>query len=161
MNNPGLAHLAENIFGNLADDNAEICGHINLSAKQILDNPMFWLRKFKSISKANQKDWINVIKSVKNFEKIKAIISYFQWNLKKEGWVDLPCYTSPDVQDNSRTEINDICRKINSSDDDIEMHTFWNSSFTSLKKNPDVPIAHDPSLSIFVYLPVCSNEWLW
>ena len=82
LNNPGLAHLAENIFGNLTDEDTDICQHINLSAKQILDNPMFWLKKFKSISKANQKDWINVIQSVKNFGKIKAIVSYFQWNLK-------------------------------------------------------------------------------
>ena len=71
LNNPGLAHLAENVFGNLTDEDAEICRDINQSSKQILDNPMFWLGKFKSISKANQKDWINVIQSLKNFEKIK------------------------------------------------------------------------------------------
>ena len=38
LNNPGLVHLAENIFGNL--DYVEVCRHINQSAKQILDNPM-------------------------------------------------------------------------------------------------------------------------
>merc|ERR1711953_1486229 len=47
LNNPGLAHLAENIFGNLTDEDAEICRDINQSSKQILDNPMFWLSKFK------------------------------------------------------------------------------------------------------------------
>ena len=46
LNNPGLVHLAENIFGNLADEDAEVCQDINQSSKQILENPMFWLRKF-------------------------------------------------------------------------------------------------------------------
>ena len=53
LNNPGLVHLAENIFGNLADEDAEICRDINRSSKQILDNPMFWLRKFGNLSKEN------------------------------------------------------------------------------------------------------------
>ena len=35
LNNPGLVHLAENIFGNLPD--VEVCLHINQSSKQI-----FW-----------------------------------------------------------------------------------------------------------------------
>ena len=55
LNNPGLVHLAENIFGNLADEDADVCRHINRSSKQILDNPMFWLRKFRSISRRRTK----------------------------------------------------------------------------------------------------------
>ena len=35
LSNSGLEHLAENIFGNLA----EICRDINKSSQQILDNP--------------------------------------------------------------------------------------------------------------------------
>ena len=136
LNNPGLVYLAENIFGNLTDEDVEICRHINQSSKQILDNPMFWLRKFKSISKANQRNWINVIQSLKNFEKIKAIILYFQWNLKKEGSVDLPCYTSPDVQDEFREKISFICRKSKSSDEDVEIVKI----FAPLTDNPNALI---------------------
>ena len=67
LNNPGLVHLTENIFGNLAD--VEVWRDINRSSREILNNPMFWLRKFGSLSKENQKDWINVIESVKNSDK--------------------------------------------------------------------------------------------
>ena len=61
-----------------------------------------------------------VIQSMKNSEKEKAIISYLQWNLKKEA-VDLPCYTSPDVQDDFRKRIRECCEKRVSSDEDIEI----------------------------------------
>ena len=83
ITNPGLQHLAENIFWNLDAEDLKICGLINQSCQQILDNPMFWLRKFEGLSKANQKDWIKVIQSVKNYEKKKKISYYLQWNLQK------------------------------------------------------------------------------
>ena len=109
LNNPGLVHLAENIFGNL--DYVEVCRHINQSAKQILDNPMYWLRKFGSLSKENQKDWTNVIQSAKDSEKENAITPYLKWNLKKDGLADLPCYSNPAVQDVFRKKIWGICNK--------------------------------------------------
>ena len=88
LNNPGLQHIAENIFDNLKYENLEVCRGINQSSKQILDyqmgKPMFLLRKFKGLSKENQKDWIKVIQSAKNSDKGIAIISYLQWNLKKD-----------------------------------------------------------------------------
>ena len=86
LKNPGLVHLAENIFDNLAHRDVDICRHINQSSKEILDNPMFWLRKFGRISKENQKDWIKDIQSAKNYDKEKAVISYLQWNLKKDAF---------------------------------------------------------------------------
>ena len=92
INNPGIQHLAENVFWNLDVEYLKVCAQINQSCKQILENPMFWLKKFRSLSKENLKDWIKVIKLVKNSDKEKAIISYLQWNLKKEV-VDIPCYS--------------------------------------------------------------------
>ena len=65
LKNPGLEHLAENIFGNLSDEDVEVCRGINQSSREILDNPMFWLRQFGSLSKKNQKDWFKVIQSAK------------------------------------------------------------------------------------------------
>ena len=104
LNNPGLKHLAEIFFWNLDTEHLKICGLINLSCKQILENPLFWLKKFKNLSKENQKNWIKAIKVVKNSEEINAIISYLQWNLKKDA-VDLQCYSSPVVQDDFRKQI--------------------------------------------------------
>ena len=87
LNNPGLTHLAENIFGNLNFQYLKICRGINKSSKQILDNQMdklmFLLRTsiFCSFSKKNQRDWIKVIQSMKSSEKEKAISAYLIWNL--------------------------------------------------------------------------------
>ena len=97
INNPGLQHLVEKVFWNLDVEDLKICAHINQSCKQILQNPLFCLRKFNGFSRENQKDWIKFIKSVKNSNKGIAIISYLQWNFKKEAFADLPCYSSPAV----------------------------------------------------------------
>ena len=93
VSNPGLQHLAENVFWNLNIEDLKICAQINQSCKQILENPMFWLRKFEYLSKESQKEWVKIIQSVKNSDYEKIIISYLQWNLKKEVVVeDLPCF---------------------------------------------------------------------
>ena len=97
VSNPGFQHLAENIFWNLDVEALKICAQINQCCNQILKNPTFCLRKFEYVSNENQKDWINTIQSVKNTDKGIAVILYFQWNLKKDALVDLPCYSSPAV----------------------------------------------------------------
>ena len=134
INNPGLQHLAERIFLNLDTEHLKICRLINQSCKQILENPFFWLKKFKNLSKENQKDWIKILKEVKNSEKIHAIISYLQWNLKKEA-VDLQCYTSPAVQDNLRKMIIESCKKQESSAENTEIVKI----LAPLTDNPNAP----------------------
>ena len=119
--NPGLVHLAENILVNLDEENLEICQQITQSLKQMIANPIFWLKKFSALSKENQKAWIKVIQSVKNTYKEKYVISYLKWNLKKEALVDLPCYTSPAVQNEYRKKIKKICEKKELSSEDTEI----------------------------------------
>ena len=150
VSNPGLQHLAENIFWNLNVKNLKICGLINQSCQQILDNPMFWLRKFEHLSKANQKDWIKVIQSETNSEKKRAIIAYLQWNLKKfekpkavisqnlelEKMKNLPCYSNPDVQEDFKKRIREICEKEEISDQDIEIVKI----LAPLTDNPNAPV---------------------
>ena len=136
LNNPGLTHLAENIFGNLTDNDVVVCRNINQSSKEILDNPMFWLRKFQSLSRENLTDWIKVIQSVKNSDKGIAIIAYLRWNLKKKV-KDLPCYSIPAVQDDFRKRIREICLKYESteSEEDIEIVKI----LAPLTDNPNAP----------------------
>ena len=161
LNNPGLQHLAENVFWNLNVEDLIMCSQINQSCNQILEDPMYWLRKFVGLSKENRKDWFKIIQSVKNFdcenvivsylrcnlnnmmeivdltvylpyfwlkkfrslsrenqkdwsmaikseknfEKEKAVMDYLQRNLLKESLVNLPCYTNPAVQDDFRKQI--------------------------------------------------------
>ena len=80
ITNPGLQHIAENIFLNLDVEHLQMCGRINQSCKEILDNAMFWLRQFVGLSKENQEDWL---KSVNNFdEEIRRILESFNTSTK-------------------------------------------------------------------------------
>ena len=91
----------------------KICEQINQSCKQILEYPMFWLRKFENLSKENQKDWIQIIQlSEGNSKQRKAIISYLQWELKKEASKDLPCYSNPAVQEDFKKKLFEVCFKL-------------------------------------------------
>ena len=74
LKNPGLVHPAENIFNDLFDEAVEICRCINQSSMEILDNISFWLRKFGNLSKENQKEWMKVIKLVKNLKRKKRLL---------------------------------------------------------------------------------------
>ena len=75
INNPNLQHLAENIFLFLNSADLKQCRLINQSANQILDNPLFWVKKMipYGLSKQNQRDWFQVIQSETNSEKKKYI----------------------------------------------------------------------------------------
>ena len=117
-------------------EDLKCCAQINQSCKQILQNPIFCLRKFENLSKENQKDWIKVIQSVKNSDKGIAIIAYLRWNLKKKV-KDLPCYSIPAVQDDFRKRIREICLKYESteSEEDIEIVKI----LAPLTDNPNAP----------------------
>ena len=93
------------------------------------------MRKFEHLSKKNRKDWIEVIQSVKNSDKGIAIISYLKWNLKKDVLVDLPCYSSPAVQDDFRKKICQSAKKTKLSDENIEIVKI----FAPLTENPNAP----------------------
>ena len=116
-------------------EDLKICAQINLSCKQILEKPIFWLKKFRSLSNENQKDWMKVIQLVKNTDKEKSIISHLKWNLKKDAFVDIPCYTSPAVQDDFRKRIRERCEKRESSDENTEIVKI----LAPLTDNPNAP----------------------
>ena len=108
LNNRGLPHLVENIFLNLSYEDLEACQLINQSAKEILENPLFWVKKLiqRGLSCENQKQWMKGIPSlVKNSEKEKHILSYLKWNLKNGGVFDVPFYTSSVVQDDFKEQL--------------------------------------------------------
>ena len=80
VSNPGLQHLIEKVFLNLNVEELKICGQINQSCKQILENPLFWLKKFRSLSLENQKHWREALKPLKNSSKENTIISFLPSN---------------------------------------------------------------------------------
>ena len=111
INNPGLQHLAENIFLNLNYADLKKCQLINQSARQILENPMFWIKELirKGLSKENQKDWIKENQAETNLEKRKHIAAYKNWNYSKKKFFDPPCYTKFVIQEYFRMKIGRIC----------------------------------------------------
>ena len=93
---PGLQHLTENIFLNLNHGDLEKCRLINGQCEEIVNNPMFWLKKFirQGMSQKNQIDWteaIQIIKDGSDFEHCN-ILQYLKKSSKNEKVVDLPCY---------------------------------------------------------------------
>ena len=99
INNSGLQHLAENIFLNLNYEALQECSNVNSSCKEILENPLFWLKLFirRGLSKKNQKDWICAIQLVKNTDLEKNISSYLKRSSKNQRVVDIPCYINEDT----------------------------------------------------------------
>ena len=99
VNTSGLQHLAENIFLNLNYELLKECFKINSSCREILENPLFWLKLFiqRGLSKENQNDWHRAIQLVKNTDLEKNISSYLKRSSKNPRVVDIPCYINEDT----------------------------------------------------------------
>ena len=111
INNPGLQHLAENMFSYLNYKDLESCQCINRSSKLILDNPRFWLSKFyqKGMSKKNQNDWIKAIQLTKDTNFKRNLQLYLKRSLRKEKMFDIPCY----IDDNALEISSEFIKKFN------------------------------------------------
>ena len=96
--NPGLQHLVEKIFWNLSHEDLEVCRLVNTSCQTILDNPLFWLKKFiqRGMSKKNENDWIEAIRITKDTDLEKYILQLLKRRSKNSRVVDLPCYINED-----------------------------------------------------------------
>ena len=91
INNPGLQHIIELIFFNLDHKDLMNCQLVNKSTKQILENPMFWLKKWSfnlGLSKENQTDWIKAVQMTKNTNLETKVIRYIQQNIIIGHFVD-------------------------------------------------------------------------
>ena len=112
INNPGLQHVAENIFLNLDSDNLIICQQINQDSQQILENPNFWLKKWiisGGLSQKNQITWRKAIKLARQNTKMETkIVSYMKKVQEKRGSIDIPCY----INGNSIEKVEKLIQKI-------------------------------------------------
>ena len=69
IQNPGLEYITEMILFNLDFEDLKKCQNLNKSIKKTLEDPMFWLRKWRTqrwISKKNYNDWVEAFKLTKN-----------------------------------------------------------------------------------------------
>ena len=102
INSPGLQHIAEEIILNLDYNDIMTCKLVNNSCKDIVNKPMFWLKKWKSrgLSKENYKDWVNAIqiannrttKWSRNRTLEKNIQAYIEMIIEIGHFVDVPCF---------------------------------------------------------------------
>ena len=99
LKNPGLQHLAENIFLQLSYVDLEKCGLVNQASKKILENEnsIFWHKKlirqaglFSKNSKKTQSVWAEIIKQAKGSDKEKYMCKYLSLfeHLLKDGTSD-------------------------------------------------------------------------
>ena len=94
INSPGLQHIAEEMFLNLDFKDIMACTQINKSCKEIVENPFFWLKKWRlrGLSKKNHDDWIKAIQITKNTTLEKNVHAYLKIIIKVGHFVDIPCY---------------------------------------------------------------------
>ena len=81
INNPGLQNIIEVIFLNLDFEELLACQLINKSCQKILDNPMFWLKKWilRGLSKKNQENWTKAVLLLRNTN-LKGNLNFWQNN---------------------------------------------------------------------------------
>lgn len=102
IQNPGFQHIAEKILLNLPLKDLITLHLVNKSLKEILDNPLFWIKKWisKGLSKKNQDDWIKAIQLMKNTKLAKIIILYIKKVLHRNCVVDMPCHIDEKMVEN-------------------------------------------------------------
>ena len=149
IKNPGLQIIMENIFHNLDLEKLEICRFINDSCKQMLDDPMFWLREFiqRGISKKNQNSWIKAIQITKGKELGKYVLSYLKRSRKNESVVDLHCFKNEDllektenIQEEYLKKADNYFQKYNGNlNEGIQFFRFWFFELNMISFYSEIP----------------------
>ena len=104
IQNPGLQHITEMILFNLDFEDLKKCQILKKSFKDILDNSMFWLRKWRNqrgLSKKNHNDWVKAIQLTKNTNAEATVKLYLQKVIKNGHVVDIPCFIDFDAVEKS------------------------------------------------------------
>ena len=103
-NNPGLKHIIENVFLNLDFKDLVACQLVTKSFNQILDGPIFWLKKWRTkrgLSEKNNADWAKAIQITQGTNLEKNVPLYIKRVIMTGHFVDIPCYIDSDVVEKS------------------------------------------------------------
>ena len=104
IKNPGFQHITEMILFNLNIQAVKKCQLLNKSVKNILEGPMFWLRKWRmqrGLSKKNYDDWVRAIQLTKNTNVEANVQLYLEKVIETGHVVDVPCFIDSDAIQNS------------------------------------------------------------
>ena len=104
IQNPGLQHITETILSNLNYESLQKCQIVNKSLEDLLGDPMFWLRKWrtqKGLSKENYDDWVKAIKLTRNTN-VEANMKLYLEKVIKYGYVlDISCFIDSEAVEKS------------------------------------------------------------
>ena len=104
IQNPGLQHISEMILSNLNYESLQKCQIVNKSLEDLLGDPMFWLRKWRTqrgLSKENYDDWVKAIKLTKNTN-VEANMKLYLEKVVKNGHVlDISCFIDSEAVEKS------------------------------------------------------------
>ena len=104
IQNPGLQHITETILSNLNYESLQKCQIVNKSLEDLLGDPMFWLRKWRTqrgLSKENYDDWVKAIKLTKNTN-VEANMKLYLEKVVKNGHVlDISCFIDSEAVEKS------------------------------------------------------------
>ena len=106
IKNTGFQHITEKFFLDLSYENLLKCQCINKTLKEILNNPLFWLKKWSlrgGLSEKNQTDWMKAIQITKNSILEKKITLFFKRIIQWNRIMDMPCYINHNVVDTNFT----------------------------------------------------------
>ena len=138
-NNPGLQHIIEKIFLNLDFDSLLACQLINKSckeiSKEILDDPMFLLKKWSlrgRLSKKNQEEWTKAVLLLRKTNLKANLNFYLKRILQKKVFLDIPCYIDKEIfevsESKSKQELYQIIEFVKSKNTKgIQMVSFFKS----------------------------------
>ena len=114
INNPGLQHLAKEIFWNLSFEALENCQQLNQSSVRIMEDPFFWLEIIKDrLSEESKAYWTTAIQAMKNSTMERLLALYLKQRLKKIH--DFPRqfrnrWINPMLFQSFRCKIREICK---------------------------------------------------
>ena len=100
IKNPGLQPITELILFNLDFEALKMCQLLNKFFKEILEDSMFWLRKWRiqnGLSKKNYDDWAKAIQLAKNTNVEVNVKLYLEKVIKMAHVVDVPCFIDSDA----------------------------------------------------------------
>ena len=123
INTPGLQHIGEKILLNLDFKNIMVFQSTNNSCKEFVDNPMFWLKKWRlrGLSTKSQGDWIKAIQMTRGTKVEANIDLYIKKSVKfNYHFMDVPCYIDASV-------VESFSQFIDTSKNDKQIHFLqWN-----------------------------------
>ena len=134
INNPGLQHITEDILLNLDFKKLQVCVFVNKNFEEILQNPIFWLKKWrlKGLSKENHAEWVKAIQLSKNKNLETNILAYIKKIIEVGHFVDVPCFIDEKVVEKfpNNLQFHEF----------LQFCNFWNWNFSWHQQSEDISL---------------------